>query len=41
LTPEERIRQLDKFQADMRELRKAVITAEQNARRRTGTKTSR
>ena len=34
LTPEERIRQLDKFQADMRELRKAVITAEQNARHR-------
>jgi len=41
LTPEERIRQLDKFQADMRELRKAVITAEQNARHRAGTKTSR
>jgi hypothetical protein len=41
LTPEERIRQLDKFQADMRVLRKAVITAEQNARNRAGTKTSR
>lgn len=41
LTPEQRIRQLDKFQSDMRELRKAVIAAKQNARHRAGTETSR
>jgi hypothetical protein len=41
LTPEERVRQLDKFQSDMRALRKAVLTAKQNARHRAGTETSR
>lgn len=41
LTPEQRIRQLDKFQSDMRELRKAVIAAKQNARHRARTETSR
>jgi len=41
LTPEERIRQLDKFQSVMRELRNAVVTAKQNAGHRAGTETSR
>ena len=41
LTPEERVRHLDEFQAEMRELRKAVITAKHNARDRAGTETSR
>jgi len=41
LTPEERVRQLDEFQASMKELRKAVIAAKQNARHRAGTETSR
>jgi len=41
LTPEERVRQLDEFQAVMKEMRKAVITAKQNARHRAGTQTSR
>lgn len=41
MTPGERVRQLDEFQAFMKELRKAVITAKQNARHRAGTKTSR
>ncbi|HYX31135.1 MAG TPA: hypothetical protein VE863_21540 [Pyrinomonadaceae bacterium] len=41
LTPEERVRQLDKYQSDMRELRKAVIAAKQNVRHRARTKTSR
>ena len=41
LTPEERVRQLDEFQAFMKELRKAVIKAKQNARHRAGTQTSR
>jgi len=34
LTPAERVRQLDEFQAVMKELRRAVITAKQNARHR-------
>ena len=41
LTPEERVRQLDEFQAFMKELRQAVIKAKQNARHRAGTQTSR
>jgi hypothetical protein len=41
LTPEERVRQLDEFQAFMKELRNAVIKAKQNARHRAGTQTSR
>lgn len=41
LTAEERIRQFDRFHLVMEELRKAVITAKQNVRRRTGTETSR
>ena len=41
LTPEQRVRQLDEFQAVMKEMRKAVITAKQNARHRAGTQTSR
>ena len=34
LTPAERVRQLDEFRAVMKELRRAVITAKQNARHR-------
>ena len=34
LTPAERVRQLDEFQAVMKELRRAVVTAKQNARHR-------
>lgn len=41
LTPGQRIMELDKFQSVMRELRKAVIIAKQNARHRAGTETSR
>lgn len=41
LTPEERVRQLDEFQASMKELRRAVTAAKQNARHRAGTETSR
>lgn len=41
LTPEERVRQLDKFQASMKQLRKAGIAAKHNARHRAGTNTSR
>ena len=41
LTPEQRIRQLDEFQSVMKQMRKAVITAKQNARHRAGTQTSR
>ena len=41
LSHEERVRQMDEFQAVIRELRKAVITSKQNARNRAGTETSR
>ena len=41
LTPEERVRQLDKFQGFMKQMRQAVITAKQNARHRAGNQTSR
>ena len=34
MTPEQRVRQLDEFQAFMKKLRQAVITAKQNARHR-------
>jgi hypothetical protein len=41
LTPEERVRQLDEFQASMKGLRRAVTAVKQNARPRAGTETSR
>jgi hypothetical protein len=41
LTPEERVRQLDKFQSAMKEIRRAVIAAKQDARHRAGNQTSR
>ena len=41
LTPEERVRQLDEFQASIKKLRKAVIFAKQHARHRAGADTSR
>jgi hypothetical protein len=41
LTPEERVRQLDAFQASIKELRKAVTKAKQNARYRAKPQTSR
>jgi hypothetical protein len=36
-TPEERVRQLDQFQASMKHLRSAFMRAKQNARHRAGT----
>ncbi len=41
LTPEERVRQLDEFQASIKELRKAVIISKRHARDRASTETSR
>jgi len=41
LTPEERVRQLDEFQASIKELRKAVFFSKQHARDRAGVQTSR
>jgi len=41
LTPEERVRQLDEFQASIKELRKAVVFSKQHARDRAGAQTSR
>jgi hypothetical protein len=36
LTPEQRIKQLDEFQASIKELRKAVISSKRHGRDRTG-----
>ncbi len=36
LTPEQRIKQLDEFQASIKELRKAVISSKRHGRNRTG-----
>ena len=41
LTPEERIKKLDEFQASLKEIRKAVLLSKSHARDRTGAKTSR
>ena len=41
LTPEERIKKLDEFQASMREIREAAILTKRHARDRSGAKTSR
>ena len=41
LTPEERVRQLDEFQASIKELRRAFIAGKQDARHQAGAKASR
>ena len=41
LTPEQRVRRLDEFQASIKELQKAVVFSKQHARNRAGAKTSR
>ena len=40
LTPEERIKKLDDFQASLRKIRKAVLLSNRHARDRTGAETS-
>lgn len=41
LTPEERIKNLDQFQASLREIRKAVLVSKRHGRDRAGTEASR
>jgi hypothetical protein len=41
LTPEERIKKLDQFQASMRKIRKAALLSKRHARDRTRAETSR
>ena len=40
LTPEERIKKLDQFQASLREIRKAVLLSKRHGRNSTGAETS-